>query len=80
MTGLGAVVVGIAVIALLIFAAILINGGRARSSAGEEAPQNLRPSITGDEMENKRLTKVLVFALISVGVHYNYLRFYCHNP
>lgn len=68
MTGLGAVVVGIAVIALLIFAAILINGGRARSSAGEEAPQNLQPSITDDEMENKRLTKVLVFALISVGV------------
>lgn len=68
MTGLGAVVVGIAVIALLIFAAILITRGRTRSTAGEEAPQNLQPFLTDDEMENKRLTKVLVFALISVGV------------
>ncbi|MDH3470069.1 MAG: cytochrome c [Acidimicrobiia bacterium] len=65
--GLGAVVVGIAVLALLAWAAILINSGRARSSETEAAPQNLAPFLTDDELENARLSKVLLAALVSVA-------------
>ncbi len=66
--GLGAVVVGIAVLAMLVWAGYIINSRRPRPTAVEGAPQNLAPYLTDDELENKRVSKALVGALVSAGV------------
>jgi mono/diheme cytochrome c family protein len=65
---IGAVTVGIAVIAILVWAAVLLNSARTRRSRAEEAPPNLQPYLTDDELENRRLDKVLLYALIGAAV------------
>ena len=65
---IGAVTVGIAVIAIFVWAAVLLNSARTRRSRAEEAPPNLQPYLTDDELENRRLDKVLVYALIGAAV------------
>ncbi len=66
--GLGAVALGLAAVAVLVWAGFLINAGRVRPSRAEETPSNLQPYLTDDELESTRLNKVLVAALISSAV------------
>ncbi len=67
--GLGAVTIGIAVIGVLVLLAVLVNSGRTRRAKRAEAlPANLAPAPTDDEMESRRLDKVLLAALISAAV------------
>ena len=67
--GTGAIAVGIAGVAILIWVAVLVNGSRTRAARrAEEAPANLSPFLTDDELESKRLDKVLVGALIASAV------------
>ncbi len=68
--GTGAIAVGIAAIAVLAWIGVLINSSRTRAARQrqEEAPQNLTPYLTDDELESRRLDKVLAFALITAAV------------
>ncbi|MEE8332147.1 MAG: c-type cytochrome [Acidimicrobiia bacterium] len=66
MEGIGAVVVGIALFALLIWAAIVVNARRPQRL--EATPQNLQPFLTDDELESKRVNTVLLSALIGSAV------------
>jgi len=64
--GIGAVVVGIALFALLIWAAIVVNARR--PSRLEATPQNLQPFLTDDELETTRVSTVLLSALVASAV------------
>lgn len=66
MEGLGAVVVGIALSALLIWAAVVVNARR--PSRLEATPANLQPFLTDDELESKRVSRLLLAALVSSAV------------
>lgn len=67
--GLGAVTIGIAVIAVLGLLAVLVNSSRTRRrKRAEEVPANLAPFLTDDEMESRRLDRVLLAALLSSAV------------
>ncbi len=65
--GLGAVALAIAVLGVAGWMAYLITQSRVRHRR-ETPPQNLSPYLTDDELENKRLNRVLVAALIATGV------------
>ncbi len=67
--GLGAVTIGIAVLAVLVLLAVLVNSSRTRRQRmAEEVPANLAPFLTDDEMESRRLDRVLLAALISAAI------------
>jgi mono/diheme cytochrome c family protein len=67
--GIGAVVVMLAVVAFLVWAAYLIlSSRRSKRAVPEETPRNLQPGMSDDEMENKRLTRVLGSAVVSAAV------------
>lgn len=66
MEGLGAVVVGIALSALLIWAVVIVNARRVRRD--EATPQNLAPFLTDDELETTRVSRVLLAALVVSAV------------
>lgn len=65
--GLGAVTLAIAILGVIGWLAFLVNQSRVRRRR-EPAPQNLSPFLTDDELESKRLNRVLVSALIATAV------------
>jgi mono/diheme cytochrome c family protein len=65
--GIGAVGLAIAVLGLAGWMAYLVTQSRVRHRR-ETPPQNLTPYLTDDELENKRLNRVLVSALIATAV------------
>jgi len=65
---IGAVTIGLAVVAILAWVAILLNSGRAKSRRAEEPAPNLQPYLTDDELENKRTDRVLIWALVGAVV------------
>jgi mono/diheme cytochrome c family protein len=64
--GLGAVVIGIALSALLVWAGVIVNARRIRRD--EETPKNLQPFLTDDDLESKRVGRVLLAALVASAV------------
>ncbi len=67
--GLGAVTIGIAVIGVLTLLAVLVNSSRTRRRRrAEEVPANLAPFLTDDELESRRLDRVLIAALVSAAI------------
>jgi len=65
--GIGAIALVLAASAILIWAGYLIFGARRRRKA-EETPVNLQPYISDDELENKRLTRVLGWAVVVAAI------------
>jgi mono/diheme cytochrome c family protein len=66
--GIGAVVITLAIAAFLIWASYLVlSSRRSKQAIPEETPRNLQPGVSDDEMENKRLTRVLGAAVISAA-------------
>ncbi len=65
---MGEVVFGLAGIAVLVWLAILLNNSRTRVRREAEAPLNLQPYLTDDDLETKRVDRVLIAALISAAV------------
>jgi mono/diheme cytochrome c family protein len=65
--GIGAVTLGIAALGVLGWLTFLVNQTRVRRRR-EAAPQNLSPFLTDDDLESKRLNKVLLSALIATAV------------
>lgn len=65
--GIGAVALAIAVLGLAGWMAFLVTQSRVRHRRAA-APQNLTPYVTDDELENKRLNKVLVSALVATAI------------
>lgn len=65
--GLGAAALAIAVLAVLAWATYLFNQARVRRRR-EPAPQNLAPYMTDDELESKRIGKVLIAALVTTAI------------
>jgi mono/diheme cytochrome c family protein len=65
--GIGAVTLGIAALGVIGWLTFLVNQTRVRRRR-EAAPQNLSPFLTDDDLETKRLNKVLVSALIATAV------------
>ena len=65
--GLGAVALAIAVLGIAGWLAFLVTQSRVRHHR-EAAAQNLTPFLTDDELENTRLNKVLLSALIATAV------------
>ena len=66
--GIGAVTVGLAVIAVLAFLAWLLNSSREKRRKPEPVPANLAPPPTDDEMESRRLDKVLLWAVVASAI------------
>jgi len=78
--GIGAFVLIVAVAVVLGWMAYLyINSRRSRAAAPEETPQNLQPYLSDDELENRRLTRVLRAALVSAAVLAIILPWYALN-
>jgi len=65
--GIGAATLAIAVLAVIAWLAYLVTQARVRRRR-EAAPQNLTPYMTDDELESKRLNKILVAALMSTAL------------
>ncbi len=65
--GLGAVTLAIAVLAVVGWLTFLVTQTRVRRRR-EAAPQNQSPYMTDDELESKRLNKVLVAAFLATAV------------
>jgi len=65
--GLGAAALGIAVLAVIGWATYLVLQARVRRRR-EPAPQNLAPYMTDDELESRRLNKVLMAALVTTAL------------
>jgi len=65
--GIGAVALVLAAGALLVWAGYLIFASRRRHKA-EETPVNLQPYLSDDELENKRLTRVLGWAVVVAAI------------
>lgn len=65
--GLGAATLALAVLAVIAWLAYLVTQARVRRRR-EAPPQNLTPYMTDDELESKRLNKILVSALMSTAV------------
>lgn len=63
---LGPFAVAVAVGFLLLGLAYLVNSGRAPRS-DREVPPNLQPYLTDEDLENKRLTKTLVWAVVTTA-------------
>lgn len=61
--GIGAIALILAVGALLIWGGYLYFGARRKRKA-EETPVNLQPYLSDDELENRRLTRVLGWAVV----------------
>lgn len=63
--GIGAIILTLTVAAVLAWMAYLfVNSRRRRSATQEEAPYNLQPYMSDDELENKKTTRVLQGALL----------------
>jgi mono/diheme cytochrome c family protein len=63
--GIGAIILTLTVTAVLAWMAYLfVNSRRRRSATREEAPYNLQPYMSDDELENKKTTRVLQGALL----------------
>ena len=65
--GIGAVVLTIAIAAVLVWIGYLVTSSR-RKRRADETPKNLQPWLSDDELENKRLTRILSSAAISAAV------------
>jgi mono/diheme cytochrome c family protein len=65
--GLGAATLALAVLAFIIWLTYVLTRGPARPSR-ESAPPNLEPYLTDDDLEAKRLNRVLVAALLTSGL------------
>ena len=65
--GIGAATLAIAILGVIAWMAFLVGQTRVRRRR-EVAPQNLSPFLTDDELESRRLNKVLVAALLSTAV------------
>ncbi len=63
----GAITLAIAVLGVIGWLTFLVTQSRVRRRR-EPAPQNLSPFMTDDELESKRLNRILVSALISTAV------------
>jgi len=62
--GIGAIALMLVVVLLLIWMGYLfVNSRRSKATAQEAAPSNLSPGASDDELENKKLTRVLRAAL-----------------
>jgi mono/diheme cytochrome c family protein len=62
--GIGAVALMLVVVLLLVWMGYLfLNSRRSKAAAQEAAPSNLSPGASDDELENKKLTRVLRAAL-----------------
>jgi mono/diheme cytochrome c family protein len=67
--GLGQVVLLLVALAVLVWVAYLVLASRrARPAPPDETPMNLQPYLSDDELENKRLNRVLGAAVISAAV------------
>jgi len=66
--GVGSVVLTVAVAGFLVWIGYLVLSSRRRARRVEETPQNLSPFLSDDEMETKRVTRVLNLAVISAAV------------
>lgn len=64
--GVGAIVLMVAIAAFLVWVAYLITSSR-RKHKPEETPKNLQPWLSDDELETRRLTRVLRWAAISAA-------------
>jgi mono/diheme cytochrome c family protein len=63
--GIGAIILTLTVAAVLAWMAYLfVNSRRRRSATREEAPYNLQPYMSDDELENRKTTRVLQGALL----------------
>lgn len=65
--GIGAATLAIAVLGVIGWLAFVVTQTRVRRRR-EAAPKNLSPFLTDDELESKRLNKVLVAALLATAV------------
>jgi mono/diheme cytochrome c family protein len=65
--GLGAAALAIAVLAVVGWGSYLVLQARVRRRR-EPAPQNLAPYMTDDELESRRVNKVLLAALATTGI------------
>lgn len=78
--GIGSLVLLVAVAAVLgLMGYLYVNSRRPRDAAAEETPQNLRPYISDDELENRRTTRVLRGALLGAGLLAIVLPWYAFN-
>ena len=66
--GLGAVVLTIAVGAFLIWVGYLLLAGKQRRARREKPPKNLEPYFSDEELETKRVTRVLGAAVVTAAV------------
>ncbi len=66
--GVGAVVLTVIVVAFLGWVGWLVLSSRRRAAAQEETPRNLQPFLSDDELENKRVTRVLNAAVVVAAV------------
>lgn len=78
--GVGSLVLLVAVATVLgLMGYLYVNSRRARDAAREDIPQNLRPYISDDELENRRTTQVLRAALVGAGLLAIVLPWYAFN-
>lgn len=66
--GVGAVVLTVVGVAFLAWVGWLVLSSRRRAPAVEETPSNLQQYLSDDELENKRVTRVLNSALVVAAV------------
>ncbi len=67
--GLGAFVLIVVIGAFLIWVGyLIINSRRVGKKKADETPPNLQPYLSDDELENRRLTKILTSAVVAAGV------------
>jgi mono/diheme cytochrome c family protein len=66
--GIGSVVLTLLAAAFLVWVGYLVISSRRRAKTVEETPANLSPYLSDDELENKRVTRVLNAAVVSAAV------------
>lgn len=66
--GIGSVVLTVAAAVFLAWVGYLVINSRRRARRPEETPANLQPYLSDDELENKRVTRVLNSAVVAAAV------------
>lgn len=66
--GVGSVVLTVAAAVFLAWVGYLVINSRRRDKRPEETPANLQPYLSDDELENKRVTRVLNSAVVAAAV------------
>lgn len=66
--GVGSVVLTVAAAVFLAWVGYLVINSRRRAKRPEETPANLQPYLSDDELENKRVTRVLNSAVVAAAV------------